>query len=121
MPVDAVYAPATCRRVAMWMAAIVCCVFIAGCHGPTKTVAAGHKMKMVKTKTAAIVKPHPVVVETGAQLWAENCVRCHNVPPPGDYDDAQWHIILFHMQQRANLTDLQRKKILKFLLSDNKQ
>lgn len=93
---------------------------ISGCHRASlaKKNKAGATLpaKIVATQKA----PAVVATETGAQLWAQNCVRCHNVPPPGDYNDAQWHVIMFHMQQRANLTDVQRKKILKFLLSDNK-
>jgi len=51
----------------------------------------------------------------GGQLWAENCVRCHNVPSPTDFSDAQWELISTHMRVRANLTEMETNKIIEFL------
>jgi hypothetical protein len=57
--------------------------------------------------------------KSGAQLWGENCMRCHNSPPPDDYSDAQWETIGMHMRLRANLTNDEEKKIVEFLQSGN--
>lgn len=56
---------------------------------------------------------------TGALLWSENCIRCHNAPSPTDFTDIQWGKIGMHMKVRANLTDDETKKIVEFLQSAN--
>jgi hypothetical protein len=55
----------------------------------------------------------------GVQLWAENCNRCHNAPSPTDFTDVQWEKIGAHMKVRANLTEVEVKKITEFLQSAN--
>jgi hypothetical protein len=55
----------------------------------------------------------------GAQLWAENCTRCHNVRPPSQYSDQQWDLIVTHMRLRANLTGQESREIIKFLQASN--
>ena len=57
--------------------------------------------------------------KSGATLWAENCMRCHNSPSPTDYNDAQWDIIGNHMKVRANITDEEEQKIIEFLKTAN--
>ena len=56
-----------------------------------------------------------VASKTGAQLWAENCQRCHNTPPPNAFSADQWETIGLHMQSRALLTDTEKNNIVKFL------
>ncbi|AEW01391.1 hypothetical protein Niako_5152 [Niastella koreensis GR20-10] len=56
-----------------------------------------------------------VAEKTGAQLWAENCQRCHNTPPSNTFSREQWITIGMHMQTRAQLTDKERDKIISFL------
>jgi hypothetical protein len=56
-----------------------------------------------------------VAAKGGAQLWAENCQRCHNTPPPSSFSSEQWVTIGMHMQTRAQLTDVERNKIVAFL------
>jgi len=56
-----------------------------------------------------------VAAKSGAQLWAENCQRCHNMPSPSTFSPDQWEIIGMHMQTRAQLTDKERDKIVEFL------
>ena len=53
----------------------------------------------------------------GAELWAENCIRCHNIRSPGNYSPVQWEVVMMHMRVRANLTPEEHKKILEFLKS----
>jgi hypothetical protein len=55
--------------------------------------------------------------KSGAQLWAENCVRCHNIRSPSNYSPAQWEVVMMHMRVRANLTPEEHKKVLEFLKS----
>jgi hypothetical protein len=56
-----------------------------------------------------------VAAKGGAQLWAENCQRCHNTPSPATFSPDQWKTIGMHMQTRALLTDKERDKIVEFL------
>ena len=53
--------------------------------------------------------------KSGAQLWSENCIHCHNIRPPNFYNDAQWDVAMMHMRVRANLTAEESRKILAFL------
>lgn len=65
-------------------------------------------------KTSALIAAKP-----GAQLWAENCTRCHNTPTPSIYSDAQWEVVGEHMRYKANLTDQEVSKVVAFLKSAN--
>jgi mono/diheme cytochrome c family protein len=56
---------------------------------------------------------------TGAQLWGQNCIRCHNTPSPASYNDTDWNTIGLHMRVRANLTEKQANKIFDFIKSAN--
>ncbi len=56
-----------------------------------------------------------VAAKSGAQLWAENCQRCHNTPSSVSFSHEQWITIGMHMQTRAQLTDKERDKIVAFL------
>jgi len=55
----------------------------------------------------------------GAQLWGENCGRCHNIRPPSTLTDAQWDVAVLHMRTRANLTETEAEKIVTFLKAGN--
>lgn len=56
-----------------------------------------------------------VTSKTGAQLWGENCRRCHNAPDPNTFSPEQWKTVGMHMQTRALLTNEERDKIVAFL------
>jgi cytochrome c5 len=51
----------------------------------------------------------------GAQLWAENCTRCHYIRPPDAFSAAQWGLLMHHMRSRADLTGGEEREILRFL------
>ena len=57
--------------------------------------------------------------KSGAQLWGENCQRCHNTPTPASFSPDQWHTIGMHMQTRALITEQERNKIVEFLQQDH--
>ncbi|MEI6575339.1 MAG: cytochrome c [Bacteroidota bacterium] len=63
--------------------------------------------------------PQAILDKSGAQLWGENCARCHNTPSPAAYSDDQWDIITAHMKVKAGLTDVEVKKISTLLKSGN--
>jgi cytochrome c1 len=56
-----------------------------------------------------------ITEKSGAQLWGENCNRCHNAPSSDQYAKAQWDVIGMHMKVRANFTDQELTKIVKYL------
>ena len=53
--------------------------------------------------------------KSGAQLWGENCIRCHNAPSPETFSDTEWDVAIMHMRIRANLTENEAVKIAEFL------
>ena len=57
--------------------------------------------------------------KSGAQLWGENCNRCHNAPGPGEFNNDNWDIVGTHMQVRANFSKTDIDKITEFLKSAN--
>ena len=61
------------------------------------------------------VENKKIADKSGAQLWAENCQRCHNTPSPASFSHEQWITIGMHMQTRAQLTEKERDKIVAFL------
>ena len=60
-----------------------------------------------------------ILAKSGAQLWGENCIRCHNAPSPDAFNDDQWQTIGLHMRVRANLTQEEIEKIVSFLQMAN--
>ncbi|MCF6171323.1 MAG: cytochrome c [Bacteroidales bacterium] len=57
--------------------------------------------------------------KSGAELWAQNCIRCHNIPSPTAYNNDEWETIGLHMRERANMTNEQIGKIVEFLQAAN--
>jgi len=55
----------------------------------------------------------------GAKLWANTCVRCHNMRDPKDLTDEEWGITISHMRVRAGLTGQDTRDILEFLQKSN--
>lgn len=60
-----------------------------------------------------------LAAKPGAQLWGENCGRCHNIRTPSGYSDEQWDVAVSHMRTRANLTATEEEKIVEFLKASN--
>lgn len=60
-----------------------------------------------------------VAKKGGAQLWAQSCVRCHNIRSPSMYSDKEWDVIAHHMRVRANLTKEETEAIREYLKSGN--
>lgn len=63
--------------------------------------------------------PQYVTEKSGAQLWGESCVRCHNIASPSTFSDVQWDVAVKHMEFRAQLTREEAEKIVEFLKSAN--
>ena len=63
--------------------------------------------------------PQHIADKSGAQLWAENCQRCHNTPPPNAFNDMEWEVATTHMSSKLVITDTEEEKIVEFLKSGN--
>ncbi|MEO6961131.1 MAG: cytochrome c [Puia sp.] len=71
----------------------------------------GSMMVMLNSCTVS----QKVAAKSGAQLWAENCQRCHNTPSPSTFSPEKWETIGLHMQSRALITETEKEKIVAFL------
>ena len=56
---------------------------------------------------------------SGADLWSQNCGRCHNFRAPQEFNDAQWNIIVSHMRVIGGIPAAQARAIIKFLQETN--
>lgn len=59
----------------------------------------------------------PEAEPSAAELWAQNCKRCHAMRAIDEYDRDGWKVVMMHMRVRANLTGDEYRKILAFLQS----
>ena len=55
----------------------------------------------------------------GADLWSQNCSRCHNIRSPQEFNDAQWEIIVNHMRIIGGIPAAEARAIIKFLQETN--
>jgi hypothetical protein len=94
-------------------AVAVCFTLPAGCDNTGAPGAPG------LAQAASQPRPGPEAAKGAAQLWAENCTRCHNSRDAGSYSDSQWEVAMHHMRIRANLTAEEHKRILEFLKASN--
>ncbi len=60
-------------------------------------------------------------IARGAQEWANNCARCHEMRDATEFRDDSWDTIVAHMRVRAGLTGQQARDILEFLKAGNYQ
>ena len=90
----------------------VAIVIVSGCAHEQPPVAGD-------STTRPAVREASLVQTSGAQLWSENCMRCHNLRSPETYSSTQWELAMHHMRLRANLTSEETEKITAFLKSAN--
>jgi len=82
---------------------------IVGCQATATTATAG------ATTIPAGTAPAVVSGKSGAQIWSENCGRCHNIRSPSSYNAVQWEVAVHDMRVRANLTGEEQRKVTEFL------
>lgn len=58
-------------------------------------------------------------VGRGAQAWADNCGRCHNIRSPGELSPDLWNVSVTHMRVRANIPQDVAEDIRAFLMSSS--
>lgn len=69
--------------------------------------------------TQAADYPEPGDATKGAQIWADNCGRCHNIREPKELRDDQWISTMFHMRLRSGLTGQDTRDVLSFMQAAN--
>lgn len=57
---------------------------------------------------------------TGANVWRDNCGRCHNIRDARELRDDQWYSTAFHMRIRGGLTGQETRDVIAFLTASNK-
>ncbi len=67
----------------------------------------------------AAAQSDPMQFARGAQTWANNCARCHNMRDPKELRDDQWRAVVSHMRVRGNLTGKEARDVLMFLQGSN--
>ena len=67
----------------------------------------------------AAAQEDPMRFVRGAQTWASNCGRCHNMRDPKELRDDQWRAVVAHMRIRAHLTGGEARDVLEFLQQSN--
>ena len=85
------------------------------------SVMLGTGVLLVQRPAAAQGAPatDPAQFARGAQTWADNCARCHNMRDPRELRDDQWRVAIAHMRVRANLTGEEARDVLTFLQQSN--
>jgi mono/diheme cytochrome c family protein len=58
-------------------------------------------------------------LKSGAQLWAEICIACHEVKPQINFNAAKLDDVMRHMREEADLSPEEQQAILGFLKSEN--
>jgi hypothetical protein len=85
-------------------------LILLGCNSSTSTY---------DGKTAATPAAAPESSKGRAQLWSENCGRCHNIRTPTSYSDVEWQVAIHHMRVRGYLTGEEHRRILEYLQASN--
>lgn len=58
-------------------------------------------------------------ISRGAEAWANNCGRCHNVRDPKELEDYEWDVSVLHMRKVGNLPGEVARDIAAFLKASN--
>ena len=90
---------------------------VSGCHHAEPAVATTGNQGMQSDPADEFAESDRMA--GGALVWAQNCMRCHNLRPPRERSDREWDIIVHHMRVRAGLTADEYRLIRQFLQSAN--
>jgi hypothetical protein len=101
------------RRMFQWLGVIACIATLSGCR--SESIPVDHGLTSSTDDVSPASSINMPAAKAGAQLWAENCTRCHYIRPPDAFSAPQWGLLMQHMRSRANLTGFEEREILKFL------
>lgn len=82
-------------------------------------LAAPAGLSLAAEPTPEAAQEDPMRFVRGAQTWASNCGRCHNMRDPKELRDDQWRASVAHMRVRAHLTGSEARDVLEFLQRSN--
>ena len=99
-----------------WLGLLIVTSFGSGCQTSLTTTEAASTQPAYPDAIAIAQASEP---GGGARIWAQTCMRCHNLRPPRERSDREWEAITFHMRIRANLTAEEHRRILGFLKAAN--
>jgi len=81
-----------------------------------KTIIVIGMISMILTSTS-MAKEVKADIVNGSQVWADTCMRCHNLRAPDDLSKRAWSYSMNHMRVRAGLTGKETRDILAFILA----
>lgn len=84
----------------------------AGCQS---TAAAKGSSESPAAENASAEDNTAAEAAAGAELWADNCGRCHSLRDPSSYSAEEWQVTVQHMRVRVPLTGQQQRAITAFL------
>ncbi len=87
---------------------------ILGCQRPETT-----DRKAVEPEGHPQAQAEAVPIKGRAQMWSENCMRCHNIRDPKSLSDTEWQVALHQMRVRGNLLAEEHKGILELMQAGN--
>ena len=61
-------------------------------------------------------EPYQPDIAKGAEVWADVCMRCHNLRQPADLSSRAWKYSMNHMRIRAGLTGEETQDIFAFIV-----
>lgn len=99
----------TARRASVTAVAMLAGLGLARCATQDKVAAASGSDDMVIDANA----------KGASQIWAENCMRCHNMRSPASLSDDQWEVAMMHMRVQASLTGEETRKVLELMKAGN--
>jgi cytochrome c5 len=98
------------------LAALLGALLVAGC-GSSSDVKVEPLGPAITSKLRPAAEGEALKAKNGAELWEQQCNRCHYARSPSFYNDAQWDVAMMHMRVRAKLTTDDYNAILDFLKS----
>jgi hypothetical protein len=89
---------------------------VAGCSGPSATTSSTSATTPASAG-GAVADATPA--RGRAEIWADNCIRCHNSRQPDSYSDAEWDLVMQQMRVRGYLTGQEQRAVAEFLKAAN--
>jgi len=66
---------------------------------------------LLSSAVATAAAPSP----NGAEVFNNNCARCHNARSIDEFSLAEWAVIMPHMREKAHLTGRETESVLEFI------
>ena len=85
-------------------------LIVHGCSSANSEADAGAGRVEARADASADARP----AKGRAQLWAENCQRCHNARPASWYSEREWEVAMHHMFVRGYLTRHEHDSVMEF-------